>query len=226
MTPQKFIQEKTLVMPIGQRKEYSILKTPNWLTKSITCMVACSFGMPQTSFANQPAGRPQAAAESTAARPLDVRLGAEGELNGVVRDAQGRVQPGVAVAVFHDGNEIATTQTDAEGQFSVGGLRRGNHVILAQRTENPVRLWPENAAPPQAVQTPVITADEEYVEPTSEVVQVQQRSYGQARPRRSRVGAHISRCFANYPLLATTALIGAGIGAGIAIGSNGRPASP
>ena len=202
------------------------MNSPTWLTKLITCMVACSFGMPQTGFAAQPARRPQASAESKAARPLDVRLGAEGELNGVVRDAQGRVQPGVAVAVFHDGSEIATTETDAEGLFSVGGLRRGNHVILAQQTENPVRLWPENTAPPQAVQTPVITADEEFAEPTGDVVQVQQRSYGQARPRRSRIGARLSRVFANYPVLATTALIGAGIGAGIAIGSNGRPASP
>ena len=72
----------------------------------------------------------------------------------------------------------------------------------------------------------MITADEEFAEPTGDVVQVQQRSYGQARPRRSRIGARLSRVFANYPVLATTALIGAGIGAGIAIGSNGRPASP
>jgi len=196
----------------------------------LTLALACSFVMPQFSFAAEPARPRQAKATPAAPRPLDVRLGPDGELVGVVRDPLGKPRSGVEVAVFHQGHEIAATQTNEEGKFAVAGLRRGEHVILAQQVESPVRLWPEGAAPPQAVESPVITTEEEAGPVFEEqIVPAQQQASRPVQPRRMpprRLGSRIGRVFANYPLLATTALIGAGIGAGIAIGSNNNPASP
>jgi hypothetical protein len=199
-------------------------------TRLLSCALACSFILPPLSFAAEPVQPRQAKARPAAPRPLDVRLGPDGELVGMVRDSAGKPRQGVEVAVFHQGHEIAATETNAEGKFAVAGLRRGEHVILAQQVESPVRLWPEGAAPPQAVESPVITAEEE-VGPAYEeqIVPAQQQAYRPVQPQRPpprRLGSRIGRVFANYPLLATTALIGAGIGAGIAIGSNNNSASP
>jgi hypothetical protein len=205
------------------------------LTNVITWTMACSFGLPHFAQASEP---PRAVKPSTVRampKPIDVKLRAGGELSAVVHNPAGKPQPGAMVAVLHEGTEVALVKTDANGRFAVGGLRRGNHIVQVQNLSNPVRLWPENAAPPQAIANPVITLEpgsEEALEGEGvyepEVIEVQQ-NYRPA-PRRPgplrRLRAGIGRVFANYPILATTALIGAGIGSGIAIGSNNSPASP
>lgn len=152
---------------------------------------------------------------------LDFALAEGGVLSGEVRDTAGRPLENIRVSISTGGTQIATTQTNSEGLFSIGELREGQHVLTAADQSFGYRLWPSDAAPPGAETYAVIIIDREevvYSEPTRGPVQ-------QRPPLRRGL---LRRVFANYPLLTTAALVGAGIGSGIAIGSSGSPtpASP
>ncbi|MEI7780574.1 MAG: carboxypeptidase-like regulatory domain-containing protein [Planctomycetota bacterium] len=152
---------------------------------------------------------------------LDFALAEGGVLNGEVRDTAGTLLENIRVTVSSGGVQIATTQTNAQGQFSFGDLREGQHVLSAANRSISYRFWQSDAAPPGAETYAVIIIDREevvYSQPTRGPVQ-------QRPPLRRGL---LRRVFARYPLLTTAALVGAGIGSGIAIGSSGSstPASP
>jgi hypothetical protein len=162
---------------------------------------------------------------ATPAAVKDIKLGPNGSLTGVVKDANGRAKAAEIVTVGFSGAEVATVQTLEDGRFTIEGLREGSHVVKTSGTQFPVRFWEGDKAPPTAdsgitLVSRQVPADEgavvqEFVPEQPPVQYNPAPSRGYA-PRRGFLG----RAFANYPILTTAALLGAGIGSGIAIGSS------
>lgn len=168
----------------------------------------------------------------------DIVLGPNGSFSGVVKDVNGRAKSAAIVTVGFSGAEVATVQTLEDGRFTIEGLREGSHVVKTSGTAFPVRLWQADKAPPTAdsgitlVSRQVPAGEEPVVQefiPEEQPVEGYQPNYQPApsrgyAPRRGFLG----RAFANYPILTTAALLGAGIGSGIAIGAgmDSTPATP
>lgn len=92
---------------------------------------------------------PPVAATAPASPVTDVAL-AGGHLNGRVVDAQGVSLNGAMVVVRQNGQEVARTTSDRNGQFSVGGLKGGVYNVSAGNSEGTYRVWTERTAPPAA----------------------------------------------------------------------------
>lgn len=140
-------------------------------------------------------------------------------LDGVVTDRAGNPVPYTDVRILSNGTQVATVQSDAAGRFRVEGMREGEHVVEGGDDSVTYRLWRPETAPPNALEQAQLFVDRPVAyEPAQPVYRPA------STPRRGFLG----RAFANYPILTTAALLGAGIGAGIAIGSgsNPTPASP
>ena len=199
----------------------------------------CSMAMAATPIVSFAA--PPAVINAQPAAAKDIVLGPNGSFSGVVKDVNGRAKSAEIVTVGFSGAEVATVQTLEDGRFTIEGLREGSHVVKTSGTAFPVRFWEADKAPPTADsgitlvsrQVPVEgeeTVIREFV-PEEQPVQgydpAYQPNYQPSRgyaPRRGFLG----RAFANYPILTTAALLGAGIGSGIAIGSSSSstPATP
>lgn len=96
---------------------------------------------------------PQAAfAVPTGAKLSDVALQENGVVLGQVVDAQGIAVAMAPVAISSGGKEIARTQTDSTGKFSVSGLKGGVYQVAAAGQQGVYRLWAPRTAPPAAQQ--------------------------------------------------------------------------
>ena len=190
----------------------------------------CSMAMaatPIVSFAAPPA------VINAPAAAKDIVLGPNGTFSGVVKDVNGRAKSAEIVTVRFSGAEVATVQTLEDGRFTIEGLREGSHVVKTSGTSFPVRFWEADKAPPTAdsgitlVSRQVPAGEEAVIQefvPEQPPVQYQPAPSRGYAPRRDFLG----RAFANYPILTTAALLGAGIGSGIAIGASSvsTPATP
>ena len=190
----------------------------------------CSMAMaatPIVSFAAPPA------VINAPAAAKDIVLGPNGTFSGVVKDVNGRAKSAEIVTVGFSGAEVATVQTLEDGRFTIEGLREGSHVVKTSGTAFPVRFWEADKAPPTAdsgitlVSRQVPAGEEAVIQefvPEQPPVQYQPAPSRGYAPRRGFLG----RAFANYPILTAAALLGAGIGSGIAIGasSDSTPATP
>lgn len=100
-----------------------------------------------------PAGAVQASspvAPAAAQAPVtDIAL-VSGQLNGRVVDAQGVSLNGAMVVVRQNGEEVARTTSDNNGQFKVAGLKSGVYQVSAGNSEGVYRVWSERTAPPAA----------------------------------------------------------------------------
>ena len=95
---------------------------------------------------------------------MDVALNDGGLIRGTVLSTAAQPVAGVAVAILHNENNVATVLSDKKGEFAVKGLRNGAHVLQAGTTRQIVRLWGINSAPPTAVENIAIVVDEEAVQ--------------------------------------------------------------
>lgn len=157
------------------------------------------------------------------AESRDVVLQNGSTLRGIVTDRSGNPVPNANVRIMSNGSEIASVQSDSAGRFQVDGMREGEHVVEGGDNSTAYRLWRPETAPPGVTDEAQLIVDQGVVyDPAQPVYQPTSRP--SAAPRRGFLG----RAFANYPLLTTAALLGAGIGSGIAIGSSSSstPSSP
>ena len=191
----------------------------------------CSMAMAATPIVSFAA--PPAVINAQPAAAKDIVLGPNGSFSGVVKDVNGRAKSAEIVTVGFSGAEVATVQTLEDGRFTIEGLREGSHVVKTSGTSFPVRFWEADKAPPTAdsgitlVSRQVPAGEEAVIQefvPEQPPVQYQPAPSRGYAPRRGFLG----RAFANYPILTTAALLGAGIGSGIAIGSSSdsTPATP
>jgi hypothetical protein len=111
----------------------------------------CGFLIPQSAWAANP----------TDALPAftDIALETGGVLTGTVVDAQGNSQAGSAVAILHDGQQVAATITNEQGEFRVARLRGGLHQVVAGEGSALYRFWSPETAPPAAAERAMIVAD-------------------------------------------------------------------
>jgi len=109
----------------------------------------------------------QTVADSTAPAQVlnvgDVALGDQGLLLGRAVDQQGQALDGAAVQVFFENSQVAQAMTDQNGNFAVQGLRGGVHRIVAGQSEQVVRLWVANTAPPAAQQSALVVETDNLV---------------------------------------------------------------
>jgi len=80
----------------------------------------------------------------------DVRLGEGGTLFGQVLDVQGAPLAQATVTVRCAGSDVASTVTDTQGSFSVGGLQGGVYEVTTDGGSGTFRLWTADASPPSA----------------------------------------------------------------------------
>ncbi len=92
---------------------------------------------------------PVAAAPLTVA-PKDVTLHEGGVLLGQVVDAQGANVALTQVTLYAGGKEIARTQSDNTGKFSISGLKGGVYQVASANNRGVYRLWSPQTAPPAA----------------------------------------------------------------------------
>lgn len=137
-----------------------------------------------------------------------------GTLVGEVRSPEGRLLAGRQVRVMFQGTQVAATTTASNGIWRVGGIREGVHEVICCNRSTCIRVWPKETAPPHSDGCVRLVCDD----PAAPVA----RPVNPPRPM-----GPLANAFATYPI-ATTALIGAGIGAAIAIpiATGQKPASP
>lgn len=106
------------------------------LALAVTGMIA-----PQAALAMEPVAGPIV---------TDVALQEGGMLLGQVVDKQGAPQADSEVTVAYEGMKVAAVKTDAEGRFSVNGLRGGVHAVQTAEGASVYRFWAPETAPPAA----------------------------------------------------------------------------
>lgn len=98
---------------------------------------------------NAPAAVKPVAPSSEAGQTADIAL-VQGELRGRLVNGQGLPLEGAMVDISNSDGSIAQTNTDAQGQFAVKGLKGGVYRITAGNETRAVRVWTERTAPPAA----------------------------------------------------------------------------
>lgn len=93
----------------------------------------------------------------------DVTLWQGGTLIGQVQNAQGVAKAGVPVAVYSGKDQVAAVKTDANGYFTVTGLRGGLYQVASTDGVATYRLWAANTAPPSAQPGAILVADQDLV---------------------------------------------------------------
>ena len=129
----------------------------NWIVKSLrngTCLLLAGL---------LTVGSPVMAGDPVEIRSSDVALNAAGLLKGTVLNTTAQPVAGVAVNVLHEDKVVATAMSNEKGEFTVKGLRNGAHIIKVGPTQQAVRLWGTDTAPPAAVENIAIVVDEETV---------------------------------------------------------------
>ena len=100
-------------------------------------------------------GPSRAAATGQTVQPTritDIALGAGGQLRGRVVDVQGRAKETSQIVVVQDGRQMAATQSDRLGRFSVDGIHGGVFQVLAGGNMYVCRGWTAGTAPPIATE--------------------------------------------------------------------------
>lgn len=131
------------------------MKSVRFLQAAAVTISSAGLILPQSSvMAAAPQGQPAARAQADSDAPavLDVTLTNGGVLRGQVVDVQGQPAAEAPVAVYHQGKQIATTKTLADGSFAVSGLRGGTHVVTSGDNGGICRMWAPGSAPPSAQQ--------------------------------------------------------------------------
>ncbi len=105
------------------------------------------------------AGGPAFAGEPAAI--VDVALGERGEMVGQVVDGQGVGLAEQPVVLLQGNREIARATTDAEGSFSVEGLRGGVYQLAVGDHAVVMRAWVAGTAPPAAQRGVLLVSGQE-----------------------------------------------------------------
>jgi len=96
-----------------------------------------------------------AAAKATSATPKlivpDVVLNSQGALRGSLIDGEKKPLTKTPVTLKQGGKLVATVETDAQGEYTLLGLKTGVYQLVVQEQTFAVRVWMPAAAPPKAM---------------------------------------------------------------------------
>jgi len=148
-------------------------------------------------------------AAPVAPAPRDVTLHEGGVLLGQVVDAQGASVAMSQVSLFAGGKEVARTQSDRTGKFSVSGLQGGVYQVASANHRGLYRLWSPKTAPPAAQRGMMLVTDTDIA-----------RGQGGGGPF-----GGIANWVAQHPIL-TAGGVAAAIAIPIALDDDDPPASP
>jgi hypothetical protein len=110
-----------------------------------------------------PTAAPTAAASAAVVGVTDIELSADAGVTGRVVDQHGASLEGVLVSFRQNQQEVASAVTDAQGVFSVRGLRAGVYQALAANGVTVFRVWAHGTAPPAARRSALIVSNEAVV---------------------------------------------------------------
>lgn len=114
--------------------------------------------VPQISFAAQPASIQQ---ESLVVK--DVSLANGGVLKGQILTSNGQARANVPVILGQKGKALATTTTNADGEFAFKGVRSGMYHVSAGTQGGMYRVWSEKTAPPKSKTGVMIVNNDEVI---------------------------------------------------------------
>lgn len=126
------------------------------LLKGLMVGLGCAgLVLPAAAFADEPAST--ALARNTpvsqkAPAIQDVALDRDGSMRGLVVDVQGTPIAHAAVTAESQGRELARSETDGLGRFTLGPLGGGIYQLKVGGQGRLVRLWADQTAPPAARQ--------------------------------------------------------------------------
>ena len=93
------------------------------------------------------------------AKPVDVSLAEDGKLYGRLLDSEGVPVGGQLIVVFRDGERVAETKSNSEGDFELDRLRGGLYVIAGKEGGGLYRVWASQTGPPSAKGIAVVYGD-------------------------------------------------------------------
>jgi Carboxypeptidase regulatory-like domain len=125
------------------------MKRIRWFQYAAAGIAGFGFVLPSGALAagNQ---TPLLASSAETQSILDVSLGDGGTLSGQVLDVQGAPIAQTTVTVRNSGSDPASAVTDAQGSFSVAGLKGGVYEVTVNGASGTFRLWTAAASPPSA----------------------------------------------------------------------------
>ena len=137
----------------------------NSLLRTMTATVSClGLVLPvHVSWAAGQAGTFRQSAATTMPMVVDVRLGAGGVLQGRVVDAQGIGAARMSVLVRQVEGDLAKTETDQHGDFTIRGLRGAVYQVVAGSSARVIRAWAPQTAPPAAHDSVLVVVGQEVV---------------------------------------------------------------
>jgi hypothetical protein len=122
-----------------------------WFRGGAVALASVGMLIPQMALGVEARGSRPAETRSVAAPVVrDVALQAGGVLRGQVLDTQGTPAAKTHVVLGQAGQQIAETQTDAQGRFSFGGLKGGVYQLATAQGGAVYRAWAVGTAPPAA----------------------------------------------------------------------------
>jgi len=148
------------------------------------------------------------AAAPLATAPKDISLHKGGVLLGQIVDAQGASVASAQVSLYSGGKEVARTQSDRTGKFSVSGLKGGVYQVASANNRGVYRLWSPRTAPPAAGRGMMLVSGSDI-----------------ARGQSGGPFGGIANWISQHPIM-TAGAVAAAIAIPIAIDDNNSPATP
>jgi hypothetical protein len=124
-------------------------------TRTLALMLALAnwvIPIAQTSAAQPPGVNRTTPAQTSTLRARDVALDVGGQLRGRLVNRSAQPVPGVVVFAVQNGQQVAQSSTDRNGEFTLVGLRGGMVQIASQDAISICRAWAPGTAPPSATQ--------------------------------------------------------------------------
>jgi len=122
-------------------------------TRTIALLLALAnwvIPLAQTSAAQPPGANRNASAQAATLRARDVALDVGGQLHGRLLNRSAQPVPGLTVMAVQNGQRVAQTSTDQNGNFTLVGLRGGMVQVVSQDAISICRAWAPGTAPPSA----------------------------------------------------------------------------
>lgn len=114
----------------------------------VALLATMNLCIPWNAMAVEPATTAVPVVESL--RVVDVALGNGGTFAGQLLDSNGQAVTNLEVGLVSNGKLVALTTSNESGQFKMIGVRGGSYQLAAAGSQQPVRVWAEQTAPPTA----------------------------------------------------------------------------
>ena len=136
-----------------------------WLRGGIVALATLGILVPQLALGAKPVANPKAHTVLAKLSPKarDAVLQKNGVLSGQVLDKQAKPVAKASVVLVHQGQLTTAAKTDANGKFSVAGVKPGVYQVVTDHGVSTYRVFDARTAPKTAKSTVVVVNDAEVV---------------------------------------------------------------